>query len=169
MILKVISTVQIYSLPARIGFNDHVGSFPDPSISRLGVMHRMNTIHEVDFIFRRFLLLYPFVFLYECLLGFNISLARNVFGLLVGKLQLVQKARHSFGSVLSLESLLYKGADLFYRKVHGAFKVFDKLCQLDFGQFTCTPKIIVFKQLRGSTCDIGLVPTPYRGIIGLTP
>jgi hypothetical protein len=47
----------------------------------------------------------------------------------------VQKARHSFGSVLYLKSFLYKYTDLLRSKVHGAFKVFDKLGQLYFGQF----------------------------------
>jgi len=165
MILKIISAIEIKPLPARIGLNDHVSSFPDPTIGGLGVMHGMNPIHEVDSVLWGFLFLEPSVFLDKCLLFFNIRLTWNVFGLLVSEFQLMQKACHTFGSILNLERLLYKGADFFCRKIHSAFQMFDKLIQLHITEFARASNVKVPEHFSYASCDIGFVPSPNRSII----
>ena len=92
MILQNICPIQIDHLPSGIGLENHRLAFLDPSIGRLGVVYGMNAINEVNPVFSCILFLDPPVVLNKRLLGFNIGLAGNMFGLLVRKIQLVQKA-----------------------------------------------------------------------------
>src|SRR5664280_2340831 len=146
MIFEIVCPIQIDPLPTRIGFDDHIPSSSDPAISRLRVMHWMYSIHEVYLVFWGFFPLEISVFFEKLLLCFTIRFTRNMFGLLVGKPELVQKAGHALGRISNPESLLDKSTDFLCRKIHVTFKVFNQFCLLAFGQFTCTASVIVLHQ-----------------------